>query len=60
MNGMWEPRFLVYGVPVGTDQYVEDMLNSRIDDIKSIAARACDVLAGEVQTQWTVFRLSIM
>ena len=50
----------MYGVPVGTDVYVEDMMNIKIDEIESIAKRACDVLAGEVQTLWTVFRLSIM
>ena len=60
MNDRWESGFLVYVVPVGTDQYVEDMLNSKIDEIESIAVRACEVLAGEVQTLWTVFRLSIM
>ena len=26
LNGIWEPGFLVYGVPVGTDKYVEAML----------------------------------
>ena len=60
VNGRWEPGFLVYGVPVGTDMYVEDMLNTKMDEIQSIAKRACEVLAGEVQTLWTVFRLSIM
>ena len=60
VNGRWETGFLVYGVPVGTDKYVEDMLNTKIDEIENIAKRACEVLAGEVQTLWTVFRLSIM
>ena len=50
----------MYGIPVGTDNYVESMLDTKIDEIESIAIKACEVLAGEVQTLWTLFRLSIM
>ena len=58
INRTWEPVFLMYGIPVGTDNYVESMLDTKIDEIESIAIKACEVLAGEVQTLWTLFRLS--
>ena len=55
----WEPGFLVYGVPVGCDNYVTHMMNLKVEDIASSAARACDVLEGEPQSLWTILRLSI-
>ena len=60
VEGSWEPGFLVYGVPVGTDKYVEDMLMTKVDEIEKLAIKVCDVLAGEVQTLWTLLRMSIM
>ena len=60
VDGSWEPGFLVYGVPVGTDKYVEKMLDQKVDEIEKIAKQVCKVLDGEVQTIWTIFRMSIM
>ena len=40
--------------------FYHDMLDTKIDEIEDIANKACEVLAGEVQTLWTVFRMSIM
>ena len=47
VEGEWENGCLVYGVPVGTDRYVATMLDRKVDEIASKAARTCKVLEGE-------------
>ena len=59
VEGRWEPGWLVYGVPCGSDQYVAAMLDIKVDEVARGAARACEVLQGESQALWSVLRLSL-
>ena len=58
MNGRFEPGMLVYGVPIGTGQYVESMKEVKTEEIVKEAMQACKVLAEENQSLWTTLRLS--
>ena len=55
----FEPGFLCYGVPVGTDRYVEHMLEKKVEDIAKSAKNACETLDEERQALWAVLRLSL-
>ena len=59
MNGEFEPGFICYGVPVGTDSYVNHMMNLKVDEVARGAENSCKVLGGEKQSLWTVLRLSL-
>ena len=58
INGTFEPGMMVYGVPVGTDEYVKNMMNVKMEEIASTAVKASTVLADERQALWTALRLS--
>ena len=58
VNGTFEPGMMVYGVPVGTDEYVQSMMEIKIEEIASTAIKVCNVLADERQALWTALRLS--
>ena len=58
LNHGFQPGFIVYGVPVGTDVYVHNMLIKKVREIKESAEKACDLLGGERQGLWTVLRAS--
>ena len=49
---------LVYRVPIGTDQYVENMMEVKTGEIVKEAMQGCKVLAEEKQSLWTTLRLS--
>ena len=57
--GQWEPGWVVYGIPIGSDRYVAHMLDSKVKEVAQSAARACEVLEGESQALWSVLRLSV-
>ena len=57
--GRLEPELLVYGVPVGTDDYVSYMLDIKVAELAEGAQRTCQVLEGESQALWTCLRLSL-
>ena len=59
MDEHFEPGFLCYGVPVGTDKYVEHMLGLKLLDIAKSARNSVDVLEEERQSLWTILRLSM-
>ena len=59
VDGMFEPGFLCYGVPVGSDKYVEHMLSEKMSEIAKIANNTCSILDDERQSLWTVLRLSL-
>ena len=50
---------MVYGVPVGTPEYVAFKLNELADQIIQDAERTREVLASNRQALWTALRLSI-
>ena len=57
--GRFEPGMVVYGVPVGTNSYVQSMMDIKVEEVARKAAKACEVLAEERQALWTTLRLSI-
>ena len=59
VDGEFEPGFLCYGVPVGTDRYVETMLEKKIEDISRAAKNSCEALDEERQALWAMLRLSL-
>ena len=60
INGVFEDGFLLYGVPIGTDTYVKNALDKKIDEVQEEADRVAEVLASEKQCMWTVLRSSIL
>ena len=60
VNGVFEDGFIMYGVPIGTDTFVKNCLERRVDEILEDANRASVVLASERQCLWTVLRSSIL
>ena len=58
VNGVFEPGFVCYGVPVGTDNYVHHMMNMKVEEVALGANNSCNVLGEEKQALWTVLRLS--
>ena len=59
MDGRWEPGWIVYGCPMGTDAYVAHMLDKKVEELAEGAKRACEVLEEESQALWAVLRLSL-
>ena len=59
LDNSFEPGFLCYGVPVGTDKYVEYMLSEEMLEIAKSAQKSMEVLDREHQSLWTILRLSV-
>ena len=57
--GQWEPGMICYGVPVGSDCYVEFMLDKKVTEVAQEVGTICEVLESERQALWTVLRSSI-
>ena len=49
----------MYGCPVGSDRYVEHMLDIKVEEVARRASRVCQVLKGESQAIWCVLQLSM-
>ena len=59
VGGRFEAGMVVYGVPVGTDNYVKHMLMQKLDELTERAEMSCSVLGEEKQTLWTTVRASL-
>ena len=59
MDGNFQPGFLCYGVPVGTDLYVTHMLEQKVEELAAKAQQSCKVLGTERQALWTTLRQSL-
>ena len=57
-GGRWEPGWLIYGCPAGSDAYTGHMLDKKVEEVARRTARSCQVLRGESQALWCVLRLS--
>ena len=57
--GQWEPGMICYGVPIGTDSYVQHMLSEKVSEVAREVETVCEVLQEEHQALWTVLRSSI-
>ena len=54
----FEPGFLCYGVPIGTDEYVGYKLDQKVEEVAAGVQKACQVMEGESQALWALLRLS--
>ena len=59
INGQFEPGMDCYGCPIGSDNFVRNMLQCRAEEIMRDAVKSVDLLAGDRQALWSVLRLSI-
>ena len=59
VNGIWENGLIVYGVPVGSDEYVKIKMRQKVEEVAKGALRATQVLGSEKQGLWTVLRQSL-
>ena len=59
VSGKWEPGFICYGVPIGSDVYVSHMLNVKMDEIEKEAEQVVTVLEDEKQALWSTLRSSL-
>ena len=59
MDGTFEPGFLMYGVPVGSDAYCKDQLMTIAQGIVSDSQKTAELLSGERQSLWSALRCSI-
>ena len=50
VDDCFEPGFLCYDVPVGTDKYVEHMLSEKMLEIAKSAQKSAEVLDEEHQS----------
>ena len=57
--GQWEAGMTCYGVPVGSDNYVQQMLEEKVFEVAREVETVCSVLQEESQALWTVLRSSI-
>ena len=57
---IFEPGFLVVGVPVGTDNYVTGTLRRKLDSLEAEVTRAINLLGGEPHVLWTILRSSVI
>ena len=51
--------FMLYGVPIGSSEYVTHKLKEQVEVIRKDANKTRDVLAADRQSLWTGLRLSI-
>ena len=59
ISGQFEPGMDCYGCPIGSDNFVRNMLQVRAEEIMRDAVKSVDLLAGDKQALWSVLRLSI-
>ena len=59
ISGQFEAGFLCYGVPVGSDSYVRNMLEVKVEEIAREAEKTVKVLELEKQALWSVLRSSL-
>ena len=60
VEDVFHPGMVVYGIPVGSDRYVQHMLDNVVSDIASEVKQVQEVLAGESQAVWSVMYSSLV
>ena len=58
VQDQFQPGFLCYGVPVGTDEYVLNMLDSKISELEEEVENMCSTLESSRQSMWAMLRSS--
>ena len=57
--GVFEPGFICYGIPIGSDNFVAFQLDNKVKEVVERAVKAVKLLEGESQVLWTILRVSI-
>ena len=58
MRGQFQPGFICYGVPIGMDIYVKEMLFKKISEIEEEAEKICETLEENREALWCMLRSS--
>ena len=59
VNGNFEPGMECYGIGIGTDAFVSAFLESKVDEIKEVVEKTCELLEDDLQAKWTFLTSSI-
>lgn len=60
IDGVFYSGTTIYGVPVGTNEYVRHTLEEKVAVLARETINTCSVLEGESQTLWTLVRMSVI
>ena len=58
--GILEPGFICVGIPIGTYEYVKEMLELRVLEVEQEVERATQLLGEERHCLWTILRSSTL
>ena len=53
------PGLEVYGIGVGSDEYVQEYLGKKVKEIGEVVLRSCDLLEPDLQAKWTLLSSSV-
>ena len=59
VDDLFLPGMMVYGIPVGTDQYVRHMLDEVVENIPSEVSKVEELLQGDSQAMWAILNSSL-
>ena len=59
INGQFVPGMDCYGCPIGSDNFVRNMLQGKAEEIMRDAVKSVDLLSGDRHALWSVLRLSV-
>ena len=59
VEGSFQPGFVCYGIPVGTDAYLAAKLDKKVEEVTERALKATKPMEGERQSLWTILRASL-
>ena len=59
VEGVFSPGYMCYGVPVGSKEYVQNVLDEKVEQIAEQAEKAVKMLEGERQALWSVIKWSL-
>ena len=58
INGTFEPGMDVYGIPVGSDAWVRNWLNIKVQNLKKLKEKTCAVLENDKQAMYNLLTQS--
>ena len=56
VEGVFQPDFICYGIPVGSKSYVKPHLSLKVQEVAREVGEVLTTLEGEGQAIWTVAR----
>ena len=61
VEGTWEPGFMCYGIAVGSNVFVRQKLEAKVDEVLSVVMRVKEVLGPkkDFQAIWCILRCSL-